>query len=59
MIVNLINFPLVWSLAIFFKNLIEGLFGVNSYSSEIAHFFALSVPMFSNFLIYKFIAFGK
>lgn len=58
-VINLVNFPILWILSIIFKLFIENILGITLYSAEIAHFIALSIPMFINFLIYKFIAFGN
>ena len=58
-ITNLFVFPFIWIFSILFKTFIETFLGVKLYSAEIAHFIALSIPMFLSFIIYKFIAFGK
>ncbi len=56
-ITNTIAFPIVWSLSLLFKMILEDYIGFYSYSAELAHLVALSAPMLVSFLIYKFVAF--
>ncbi len=58
LITNAISLPIVWSLSLTLKSLLENELGFYIYSEEIAHLLALSAPMLMSFSIYKFIAFS-
>ena len=57
-IINLAFFPVVWLVSI---QLNKGLMriGVETYSEEMAHALAISLPVLGTFLLYKFIAFRE
>lgn len=57
-VVNMSFLPLVWLGSIKLNTALIHL-GLKSYSEEIAHFIALSLPMFATFLIYKFFTFKE
>jgi putative flippase GtrA len=57
-IVNICFFPLVWLGSVQLNTALIYL-GVNRFSEEISHFIALSLPIFSTFLIYKFFIFKE
>ena len=57
-IVNISFFPLVWLVSVKLNMALIYL-GVKSYSEEMSHFIALSLPMFATFLIYKFFTFKE
>lgn len=55
-VTNLLFFPVVWFVAIW-ANVLLIRSGWSLYREALAHAFALSIPMFATFLIYKFLAF--
>lgn len=57
-LVNLSFLPLVWLASIEINNLLK-ILGIINYSEEIAHAFAISLPMLATFLIYKFFTFKE
>jgi putative flippase GtrA len=57
-LVNLCFLPLVWVGAIAFEQALRWL-GFQRYTESVAHAFALAIPMFGSFLIYKFFTFKR
>lgn len=57
-LVNLSFFPLVWLISVQTNNWLKTA-GVVNHSEELAHAFAISLPMVATFLIYKFFAFKE
>ena len=55
-LINLANFPVVWLVSIQLNRGMLAL-GFTHYTKEIAHAIALAVPVFTTFLLYKFLAF--
>lgn len=55
-LINLANFPIVWFASV---QLNRGLIaaGLTHFTEAIAHAIALSLPVFTTFLLYKFLAF--
>lgn len=53
---NLAFFPVVWAVSIYVNVALKNL-GITNHSEEIAHGFAISLPIAGTFLIYKLIAF--
>ena len=56
-LVNLLFFPLVWLASLGTRQLLRQL-GMAQHTEELAHAFAIALPMFATFLIYKFHTFG-
>ncbi len=57
-LVNFISFWAVLASAVLIKQFLKYL-GMPHYTSELAHFIAIAIPMFGSFLIYKFFAFKQ
>ncbi len=57
-LINLGNFPIVWFVAVQVNRGLIAL-GLSQYTKEIAHAIALSLPVFTTFLLYKFLAFRE
>lgn len=57
-LVNLSFLPLVWLIAVLTDKWLKVL-GMTSYTEELAHALAISIPMFATFLIYKFFTFKE
>ena len=55
-LVNLAFFPVVWALSLGLKEVLL-VIGWTFFTEAFAHGFAISVPMFATFLIYKFLIF--
>lgn len=55
-VINLISFLVVWLVSIELERALRAM-GMVRYTEELAHAVAISLPMFVNFLIYKFYAF--
>jgi len=56
--VNLCFLPVVWLGSIAFEQALRWL-GFQRYTESVAHAFALAIPMFGSFLIYKFFTFKR
>lgn len=57
-LINLGNFPIVWLVSVQVNRGLMAL-GLTHYTKEIAHAIALSLPVFTTFLLYKFLAFKE
>ena len=58
-LINLLaNFPIVWIVSVQVDRGLIAL-GLTHYTKEFAHAIALSVPVFTTFLLYKFLAFKE
>lgn len=57
-LINLAFLPVVWLASVYFNNWLKTL-GMLRHSEELAHAFAISLPMFATFLIYKFFTFKE
>jgi putative flippase GtrA len=57
-LVNLSVIPFVWLISIHVNNWLKTV-GMRSYSEELAHAIAISLPALATFLIYKFFAFKE
>ena len=57
-VINLCFFPVVWLVALQLNRLLVDS-GVVEFSEEIAHAFAISIPVLATFLLYKFFAFRE
>lgn len=55
---NISLFPIVWFASITINNWLK-LMGIINYSEELAHAFAIPMPMLVTFLFYKFFAFKE
>lgn len=57
-LVNLCFLPVVWMGTIAFEQALRSL-GMHRFTESVAHAFALAIPMFASFLIYKFFTFKR
>lgn len=57
-LINLLFFPVVWVVALLLNRALIDL-GVPAYTEELAHAFAISLPVLMTFLLYKFYAFRE
>lgn len=57
-VINLCFFPVVWLVALQVNGLLVAR-GIVEFSEEIAHAFAISIPVLATFLLYKFFAFRE
>lgn len=55
-LINLAFLPVVWGASLLFVAALNHL-GVENFVEEIAHAFAIAIPVFATFLLYKFYAF--
>lgn len=56
--VNLVSFPVVWSVAIVLGEYVLPALGMTRGNEGLAHAFALAAPMFLAFLFHKFLTFA-
>jgi len=57
--VNLVSFPVVWSVAMVLGEYVLPALGVTRGNEGLAHAIALAVPMFAAFLFHKFLTFTR
>ncbi len=57
-LINLLFFPLVWAVALLLNRALIAM-GVPAFTEELAHGFAISLPVLMTFLLYKFYAFRE
>lgn len=57
-LINLAFSPVVWLASIYFNNWLKLLWALK-YSQEIAHAFAITLPVYITFLIYKYFTFKE